>query len=180
MAASPERNRAGKPDRGALPMTHVTTCNGAFKLESSHERFPNVRHRSGHAGCYRAKRLLQSGAGAVHCGRRVVLRMVSAAVSHSLPGIRIESLSGGNPGEKSEGLHSDHRGIPQARSSEGGNVGELPGVSIQSREPVDSNSVSVGRLSPEPRYATDVDAAPSLSMTRRTYDRGVRKVKALR
>lgn len=83
----------------------------------------------------------------------------------------IESLSGGNPGEKSEGLHSDHRGIPQARSSEGGNVGKSPGVSIQSREPVDSNSVSVGRLSPEPRYATDVDAAPSLHVQPFT-DRG--------
>lgn len=75
-----------------------------------------------------------------------------------------ESHSGGNPGEKSEGLHSDHRGIPQARSSEGGNVGKSPGVMIQSREPVDSNTVSVGRLSSEPRYATDVDAAPSSRM----------------
>lgn len=73
-----------------------------------------------------------------------------------------ESLSGGNPSEKSEGLHSDHRGIPQARSSEGGNVGQSPGVLIRSREPVDSNTISVGRLSPEPMNATDNDAAPSL------------------
>jgi hypothetical protein len=34
-----------------------------------------------------------------------------------------ESLSGGNPSEKSDGLQSDHRGISQARSSEGGNDG---------------------------------------------------------
>ena len=75
-----------------------------------------------------------------------------------------ESLSGGNPSEKSEGLHSDHRGIPQARSSEGGNDGKVvPGVSIQSREPVGSNSVTVGSPSPEPNNATGVDGSPSSS-----------------
>lgn len=157
----------------------MTTYHQALPKQVSHERQPNVRHRSRDAGCCRAQRLSQSGAGARSSGRDMVLRLVGAAVSHSLLGIRIESLSGGNPGEKSEGLHSDHRGIPQARSSEGGNVGKLPGVTVQSREPVDSNTVPVGRLSPEPRYATDVDAAPSLSMTRRVYDRGIREVDPL-
>lgn len=84
----------------------------------------------------------------------------------------IESHSGGNPGEKSEGLHSDHRGIPQARSSEGGNSGRNPDVSIHSREPVGSNSASVGRLSPEQIQAMDVDAAPSLALITATDERG--------
>lgn len=58
---------------------------------------------------------------------------------------RIESLSGGNPSEKSASSPADDRGIEAARSSEGGNVGtELPDVTIQSREPVDSNPVSGG------------------------------------
>ena len=43
-----------------------------------------------------------------------------------------ESHSGGNTSEKSEGRHSDHRGITSARSSEGGITGERPVESIQS------------------------------------------------
>lgn len=74
----------------------------------------------------------------------------------------IESLSGGNPGEKSDGLQSDHRGLSQARSSDGGNGEQALDVSIQSREPVDSNTVPVGRASPEQIQAKDVDPAPSI------------------
>ena len=56
-----------------------------------------------------------------------------------------ESQSGGNPSEKSASGPADDRGIAAARSSDDGNDGkELPAVSIQSREPVDSNSVSDG------------------------------------
>lgn len=65
--------------------------------------------------------------------------------------------------EKSEGLHSDHRGISQARSSEGGNGEYESSVSIQSREPVDSNPVPVGRASPESIHTKDVDPAPSIA-----------------
>lgn len=61
-----------------------------------------------------------------------------------------ESLSGGNPSEKSASSPADDRGIAAARSSEGGNARErLPGVTIQSCEPVDSNPVSVGAASLE-------------------------------
>lgn len=75
--------------------------------------------------------------------------------------IKFESLSARKGSEKPEGLHSDHRGIPQARSSEGGNGGKVLDVTIQSREPVGSNTASVGRASLEQIHAKDVDPAPS-------------------
>lgn len=78
-----------------------------------------------------------------------------------------ESLSARKGSEKSEGLHSDHRGISQARSSEGGNGGLALDVSIQSREPVDSNTVPVWRASPEQIHAKDVDPATSIFNTSR-------------
>jgi hypothetical protein len=74
-----------------------------------------------------------------------------------------ESLSARKGSEKSDGLHSDHRGIWQARSSEGGIGGQSPVESIQSREPVDSNTVPVGRASPESIHTKDVDPAPSIA-----------------
>lgn len=70
------------------------------------------------------------------------------------------SLSGGNPSEKSEGLHSDHRGITQARSSEGGIVEYESHESIQSREPVGSNPASDGADSLKLMRATSDDPAP--------------------
>lgn len=74
-----------------------------------------------------------------------------------------ESLSGGNPGEKSVSRPADHRGIVAARSSEGGIVGQNPGETIQSCELVDSNPVPVGRASPEQLHAKDVDPSPSIA-----------------
>lgn len=53
-----------------------------------------------------------------------------------------ESRSGGNPGEKSASRPADHRGIVAARSSEGGIVGQNPGETIQSCEPVGSDTAS--------------------------------------
>lgn len=78
--------------------------------------------------------------------------------------LKTESHSGGNPGEKSASGPADDRGIAAARSSEGGNVGMIPTVTIQSREPVDSNSVPVGAASLEQSIgAKDVDPhRPSL------------------
>lgn len=60
--------------------------------------------------------------------------------------IDTESHSGRpRPGEKSACLPADDRGIGEARSSESGNDGiKTPDVSIQSREPVGSNSTSGG------------------------------------
>ena len=76
-----------------------------------------------------------------------------------------ESHSGRlRPGERSACLPADDRGIAEARSSEGGNGGtECASVSIQSREPVGSNSATVGRASPEQLRAKDVDPAPSIT-----------------
>lgn len=88
---------------------------------------------------------------------------------HECVGIRpadekTESLSGGNPSEKSASRPADHRGIAAARSSDGGNGGQALGVAIQSCEPVDSNTVSVARASPEQIHAKDVDPLPSITV----------------
>jgi hypothetical protein len=57
--------------------------------------------------------------------------------------INIESHSGRSwPGEKSACIPADDRGIADARSSEGGMAGRIPAQSIQSCEPVGSNSAS--------------------------------------
>lgn len=76
---------------------------------------------------------------------------------------RIESLSGGDPSEKSASGPADHRGIAAARSSEVGNVGKIADVSIQSREPVDSNTVSGGAGELEALRVSSDDPAQSVS-----------------
>ncbi len=68
-----------------------------------------------------------------------------------------ESLSGGNPGEKSVSRPADHRGIVSARSSEGGIGGQRSSPeSIQSCEPVGSDTASEGAGEPGAIYKRKV------------------------
>lgn len=92
----------------------------------------------------------------------VVARTVLAKYPRSSPETK-ESLSTRKGGEKSEGLHSDHRGLSQARSSECGIVRGVPGESIQSREPEDANDIPAARASTEQLQAMCVDPAQSIS-----------------
>lgn len=73
-----------------------------------------------------------------------------------------ESHSARKGSEKSVGLQPDHRGIQQARSSEGGIGGtECAAESIQVRAPVVGNPDSGGAGELEAKYrATSVDPAP--------------------
>lgn len=82
----------------------------------------------------------------------------------SCPPSRIDSLSARKGSEKSASSPADHRGIEAARSSECGMPGRIPGQSIQSCEPVDSDTVSGGAGELEANdSATSVDPAPTVT-----------------